>query len=583
MLISPDSPLTIEFDRPIRTKIQATITPDIPGTWTYSSTKFLIFKDQLIFYPDQSLQPDAEYTITLTHIKSPVNPFTSPDQLLFIINTPPSPQVTKISPLVNQTAFRRDGSVTINLDIPTDSSLEWSAQFDPPIQTSTHFSDDFLSVSFNPISPLPHSTKYHVDITKTIVTYDYQTDSVVDRLDSIITASTSFTTVDSVDLRSIKPTTQPILPQDDITLIFKQPMNTRSVEQSLHLNPPINFHISWPGNQKMILNPDSSWDLGQTYTLTIKDTAESIDGGSLTEPVSYKFTIIDQIALTTSAIAQAIHVDQPINLSFDQPVDTSSVQSHFQISPAADGSFLWNNNQLTFTPTSLLDYQTNYQISLSSGITSLFGTPNQQTLDFNFTTLPQSHQLAVPLYKQSRSFTCFAATARMVLAYRGINHLSEMEIWNQLPKETTPRNFTTNTWGDPNRGIVGSSTGGGEGGYGAHWDPVAEFLRQYRQVDVKRQWNLTDALKEVAQGNPVMVWWVNGVWPAKDVSWHLFDGSKVYTVNGMHVEIIKGFVGTPSHPITIITNDPWRGERRYSPQSFENLWRWFDYTALVIY
>ena len=79
-----------------------------------------------------------------------------------------------------------------------------------------------------------------------------------------------------------------------------------------------------------------------------------------------------------------------------------------------------------------------------------------------------------------------------------------------------------------------------------------------------------------------MVWWVNGVWPAKDVSWNLPSGEKVYTVNGMHVEVVKGWIGSQNNPAYILTNDPWRGERRYTPQAFYDLWRWFGNTAVIV-
>jgi uncharacterized protein YvpB len=190
--------------------------------------------------------------------------------------------------------------------------------------------------------------------------------------------------------------------------------------------------------------------------------------------------------------------------------------------------------------------------------------------------------LKVPQSKQHYTFTCFTVAAKMALAYRGVT-VDELGFLDEIGYDLTPRNFTTNTWGDPNVGVVGAYDGAKTGGYGAHWGPVSKAMEKYRRVEVKRQWNISDLLKAVKNGNPVMVWWVNGVWPAKDISWNNAVGQKVYTVNGMHVEVVRGFTGTPDNPEYILTNDPWRGERRYTPEAFTKLWTWFDNTAVVVY
>lgn len=171
----------------------------------------------------------------------------------------------------------------------------------------------------------------------------------------------------------------------------------------------------------------------------------------------------------------------------------------------------------------------------------------------------------------------------MALGYKGVTGIGEVGFMEEIGYQNVNRNFTTNTWGNPNEGVVGTYDGSGPGGYGAHWDPVANAMSKYRKTEVKRHWNIPDMLDVVRQGNPVMVWWVNGVWPAKDISWNLPNGERVYTVNGMHVEVVKGWVGDVQDPEAILTNDPWRGNRRYTQSQFLNLWKWFDNTAVVVY
>jgi len=290
-----------------------------------------------------------------------------------------------------------------------------------------------------------------------------------------------------------------------------------------------------------------------------------------------------------------VSVTSDIQLRFNQPMEMSSAEKAFLLKKSSDasnvslsGKFSWVSNNdghsadtLIFTPQIKLDYDTNYQIVMNSGIKSINGIFSNQTYIFSFKTVPKIFTLDIPLRKQKHTFTCFASASEMVLAYYGIE-MTEEEIWNQIAKDPTKRSYVRNIWGDPNKGIVGQMDGSVGSGYGAHWDPVAKMLARYRPVEVKRNWNLKELLDEVKAGNPVMVWWVNGVWPAKYLYWNNADGEKVRAVNGLHVEIVKGWIGDQSNPDYILTSDPWRGERKYNQETFYNLWKWFDETAVVV-
>ncbi len=302
-----------------------------------------------------------------------------------------------------------------------------------------------------------------------------------------------------------------------------------------------------------------------------------------------------------------VNSDKPLTLVFDRPFSRVIQAS---ISPSVTGhwqpSNRWFPRRYIFTPNQSLDYDTEYVVSVdkilpvgwiklsqTKSYLFVFSTPPDPnptpvlpspTTTINPTPTPlASHiKLDVPLYKQHYTFTCYSTAAKMALAYRQVK-IDEVGFLDEIGYDTTPRNYALNVWGDPNQGVVGTYTGKGVGGYGVHWQPVAKAMSRYRQIEVKEQWNLTSLLETVAAGNPVMVWWVNGVWPAKDISWNNTQGDKVYTVNGMHVEVVTGFDGTPQNPEKIFTNDPWRGYRQYTPESFQALWKWFNQTALVVY
>jgi uncharacterized protein YvpB len=295
---------------------------------------------------------------------------------------------------------------------------------------------------------------------------------------------------------------------------------------------------------------------------------------------------------------------KPLVIKFDRPF---SKKINAAITPKVPGTWNSTYSTLTFSPTVVLEDDAEYVISLtnilpyawlfpslSKNYLFILKTPPhalpQITESITFTPAPpptptpasETVSLAIPLYKQHYKFTCFTTAAKMALGFRKIE-IDEVKFLDEIGYDKTKRNFVTNSWGNPNLGVVGTINGQGEGGYGAHWDPVAKAMSQHTRVEVKRNWTLAEMLTAVKAGNPVMVWWVNGVWPAKDISWNTSSGEKVYTVNGMHVEVVRGYSGTPENPEYIYTNDPWRGKRQYKPEVFKELWKWFENTAIIVY
>jgi uncharacterized protein YvpB len=316
----------------------------------------------------------------------------------------------------------------------------------------------------------------------------------------------------------------------------------------------------------------------------------------------------------------------PLTIIFDRPVGK---QIKGSITPYVSGvwrlstsPFRMPFNQLSFYPESKLPDDTEFAIEITNiapmtgfniegdgTLLFIFRTkPNKSTSSKTSNHLPEISRnatpvlekafaenlepspepqpttfiLSVPQYKQTKTFTCFSVASKMALGFRGVN-IDEVGFVDEIGKDTTERNFVTNMWGNPNKGVVGTLDGSGPGGYGVHWDPVAQAMSKYRKVEVKRNWNIPEMLNEIERGNPVMIWWINGVWPAKDVSWNTKDSGKVYTVNGMHVEVVVGWTGDKENPQYIWTNDPWRGRRSYTPEQFTTLWKWFENTGIVVY
>lgn len=388
------------------------------------------------------------------------------------------------------------------------------------------------------------------------------------------------------------PQTQPQLfdPNHPLEIIFDRPISQEIIPR---IQPQIEGFWKYRSgafgplfSDRLIFVPQNPSLNGQEYTITLARVMPYAWFHLKSQTQSFLFTWQTPINQTDPKSAsspnlqlvkldpadQAINIDTtaPIYLTFNQP-PTKDPINFVTFKPAITFESNLEDNLLTLTPETPLDYQTQYHL--------LIPELNFQT---SFTTAAETFRLPVPLLKQHFKFSCYAAASQMVLAYYQAPSLTETEIVETIGYDPTPRKIIGNIWGDPDTGVVGTIDGSGDGGYGVHWQPVADFIGKFRSVSVQRQWSLSALLTEVNQGYPVMVWWVNGVWPAKNLSWNSAIGKEVRAVNGLHVEVVTGYVGSLNHPDYILTNDPWRGQRRYTPETFTSLWSWFDQTAVVI-
>lgn len=588
IIVNDQRPLIVRFDRPISRNIIPSITPQVPGDWVYSSAQYgPLLTDQIEFHPHHSLQPETEYIINLDRIL-PIA-WTSIDKAqkyLFVFSTPTLTQVTQISPNHESTNININSPIIISFSPGDYRAVDWSYKFQPPFEYAVTYNQDYSQATLQPAQALKQGVQYNLEISRTPITYDYQHQTVTDRQSTAAISSTKFTTVASPAISSISPNASSLLPNQPLTISFVEAMDQPSVEAAITLNPDIELNYIWDNASTFSIVPADKWQEATQYELVIAAGAKTEVGGALESTFAYQFETIGRVEVADiqpATNATNIAPSTDIRITFDQPVETQTAASALRIDPDIIGSISWEDQTLVYRPNNQLAYDTEYTVSLEPGIGSVSGLDSEESYASSFRTAPQEFSLNIPLYNQNHTFTCFSATAQMVLAYRGYTNISELGFLDEIGYQDTPRNYATNTWGDPNQGIVGTYNGTGQGGYGTHWDPVARAIGTYTPTQVKRDWNIPELLEEVKSGNPVLVWWVNGVWPAKDVSWNTPEGKKVYTVNGMHVEVVKGWIGDQENPQYILTNDPWRGNRRYTPDAFLNLWKWFNNTAVIVY
>ena len=171
-------------------------------------------------------------------------------------------------------------------------------------------------------------------------------------------------------------------------------------------------------------------------------------------------------------------------------------------------------------------------------------------------------------YAQSYSLTCESRSAVDWARYFGVS-IDEMDFQSRLPLSDNPE---TGFVGNYN-GYMGQVP---PASYGVHAPPVAALLREYGlTATAVKDYSLDRLKKEIANGNPVIVWVIGNVWYGEPIEYLPADGSSVTVAHFEHTAIVIGY---DEYGLTFVDNDMvyWR-----STQAFLDSWAVLGNTAIV--
>lgn len=162
-------------------------------------------------------------------------------------------------------------------------------------------------------------------------------------------------------------------------------------------------------------------------------------------------------------------------------------------------------------------------------------------------------------YAQGHNLSCEARSAVDWARYYG-KSISESDFLAQLP-------YTEN----PETGFVGSVDGPiGQippNSYGVHASPVARVLRDFGVAATERKWySFDDLRRQVAAGNPVIVWIIGNTWSGYSTTYDAPDGETVTVAYFEHTAIVIGY---DEYGVTLVDNNLvyWR-----ATSAFLNSW-----------
>jgi hypothetical protein len=233
-----------------------------------------------------------------------------------------------------------------------------------------------------------------------------------------------------------------------VTITFDRLMDTRTVEDSIRVEPAATVRAAWSG-ESVTLGFDRPLAFGTNYTLTVGTDAADTDGSHIAAPFSTRFTTVAAGLHVNSTLpaggASGVGVRTPIAIVFDGIIDPASAANALRITPSVSGSVRVvqvpmdvaalpvpspspsdvGGQVLVFEPSSPLAAHTTYTVSLSSVVARL-DAPSQVAAGRTWTfttgqpTTSGQNQIA---------FTSLRAGNR--------------DVWLMNPDGSNPRQLTT--------------------------------------------------------------------------------------------------------------------------------------------
>jgi len=188
----------------------------------------------------------------------------------------------------------------------------------------------------------------------------------------------------------------------EVRVKFSEPMDRPKTEAALAVQGVTVKSSSWTGDELVAtlgtLLKTSSYQA--TVSASAVDTAgNSLDGngdGVGGDAFSWSFTTggggnptpPKVLSATPLHGATGVALNAKVSVSFDQPMDRTSVEGAFSLTPAPPGTFSWatDSASVTFAPDAALQPSTVYDLTLSTAARSSAGTALLSTFTSGFTT-----------------------------------------------------------------------------------------------------------------------------------------------------------------------------------------------------
>ncbi|MEZ4670447.1 MAG: Ig-like domain-containing protein [Anaerolineae bacterium] len=270
----------------------------------------------------------------------------------------------------------------------------------PPVQGSVSCDDNDSSLHFSPSEALQRATSYTVAVSGTLQGRD---GAVLPEPFSL-----QFNSIGYLSVSDVLPTdgSTGVESNTAITVIFNRPVvPLLTAEEAVNLSSPITITPAvggrgeWLNTSIYIFRPNPGLEGGIQYTVNVNPDLQAQDGSTLETPFSWSFSAIAPavVEVLPQANATDVALDGSVQVKFNQPMDSGSVEANFflrsqgQTSGSVAGTFEWAEDHagFRFTPSDNLQIDTVYDVGVNAGAkTAQGGASLADSSAWSFATVP---------------------------------------------------------------------------------------------------------------------------------------------------------------------------------------------------
>ncbi|RPJ37316.1 MAG: hypothetical protein EHM21_18185, partial [Chloroflexi bacterium] len=191
-------------------------------------------------------------------------------------------------------------------------------------------------------------------------------------------------------------------PSSAVVVTFNRPVVAlgaapQSLPPAFTLTPAVNGRGEWLNTSTYIFYPQPALMGGARYTVRLNAALTSLEGSPLANDTSLEWsfsTSLPVLLAVKPGTDQPVPLDSAFTLTFNQPMDTASVEGNFSLlgpgGPVA-GKFTWDDadTEMTFQPDALLQRGAGYTLALFGTARSLGGAELGRDFAASLSTVPQ--------------------------------------------------------------------------------------------------------------------------------------------------------------------------------------------------
>ncbi len=407
----------------LNASISATFSETMDSS-TFSTSSFTLFKgttavtgavvysgETAIFTPGIILDPETEYVATVTNkVKDLAGNFLAQDfEWKFTTGETPEtvpPEVIATIPFGDATGAALDTEIsavfseTMNPLTITENNFTLLDGTTPVEGTVSYVG---VTATFVPENNLDQNKLYTATIHTGVT--DIAGNGMTDNY------TWSFTTGDTID--DVRPEITSTFPKDgdiEITLdstvsaIFSEAMNPLTINSATFIlkygTTIIEGSIFIIGN-RVVFDPENDLMAETEYTATVTSLVTDLAGNTMEDDFVWKFTTGKDLTLLPPVIISTIPLDEAIDVSIDTDI-SAEFSKEMDILTITDLTFLVTDDLLapvdgivaydvltktaTFTPDNDLELDTEYTVTITTGVEDLAGIAMEMDFVWTFTT-----------------------------------------------------------------------------------------------------------------------------------------------------------------------------------------------------